>query len=295
MKYEIKLNAEYGYHEVLPKPQEEELRTYYADKYYQDENATYQHSYSIEEQNYFRTKISQKAYIAESILGSGSGKSLLDIGCGEGFAMDFFLEKGWDVHGVDFSDFGIRSVHPHLLSKLSQGNINLILKDLSLTNKRYDLIWLDNVLEHVVNPGELLEILGTLTVSGGVLIVEVPNDFSEFQQALLGSGKVDKKYWEAYPDHLIYFNRDSLMRLCKSSGWNTEKIIADFPIEWFLMNSHSNYSREKSLGKEAHNSRVFFENFLADTASSQESIIEFYEAMSKLGQGRQIIGFFSKA
>lgn len=289
------LNTEYGYYEIQPKPSEEELRVYYEKKYYQDEHATYERHYEPEELNYFYNKIAQKDFVVGQIIQSNNTKSLLDIGCGEGFTLDYYNKKGWEVTGVDFSDFGLKENHPHLVENLKQGNVFDEVQKLVNKGEKYDLVWLDNVLEHVINPVNLLRQCHHLTRESGVLVIEVPNDYSSFQTALLERGKVSRKYWEAYPDHLSYFTYGSLKNLCEAQGWNTRKIVADFPIEWFLTNENSNYSEKKGVGKAAHKSRVFIENFLSNYQSeTPEALIDFYEAMARIGQGRQLIAFFTK-
>ncbi|UKN02780.1 class I SAM-dependent methyltransferase [Paracrocinitomix mangrovi] len=293
MSSEIKLNTDFGYYEVTPKPSEEELRSYYEEKYYQEENATYRSSYSAEELQYFRNKIAQKDHVIESILKKESA-SLLDVGCGEGFTMDYYFKKGWQVKGIDFSDFGLSSNHPHLADHLIQGNVFDSLNQLEQAGNKYDLIWLDNVLEHVIDPQSLLKSCLNLTNDGGMLVIEVPNDFSKLQKALKESGKIERDYWVALPDHLSYFSKDSLINLCKSVNWNAHKVISDFPIEWFLANEVANYSKNKEVGKYAHQSRIFIENFLNDNSGDMNDLIDFYDAMGKIGQGRQLIGFFTK-
>jgi len=282
--------------EVEPKPSVEELRQYYEDKYYQNESASYSHTYSDEEKKYFHTKIGQKDFTLSELLKStlSNQLNLLDIGCGEGFTLDYFHKKGWQVQGIDFSDFGIKSIHPHLSQFFIKGNIWETIENLLQQKKKYNVVWLDNVLEHVADPAALLTKASELTDTNGILIIEVPNDYSTFQQALFNEDKVNRKYWEAYPDHLVYFSRESLILLCESNKWKTEKVIGDFPIEWYLMNNHSNYCNDKSVGKQAHVSRIFLENFLDETTTNRKDLIDFYESMSKINQGRQIIGFFRK-
>lgn len=294
MAHQFVKNKLHGYLEVEPKPSVEELRQYYEDKYYQNESASYSHAYSDEEKKYFNTKISQKDFTLTQLLKTSKNQSLLDIGCGEGFTLEYFSKKGWNVQGIDFSDFGIKNIHPHLTNFFIKGNIWETIENLFKKNKKYDVVWLDNVLEHVVDPAVLLKKAAELTNDNGILIVEVPNDYSAFQQALFDTKKVNRKYWEAYPDHLAYFSRESLISLCENNNWKTEKVIGDFPIEWFLMNNHSNYCNDKSLGKQAHASRIFLENFLEEKTTNKHDLIDFYESMSKINQGRQIIGFFRK-
>ncbi len=62
---EFKVNETYGYYEVTPKPTENELRDYYKDKYYQDDNATYTKHYELTELDYFKNKIAQKDFVVD--------------------------------------------------------------------------------------------------------------------------------------------------------------------------------------------------------------------------------------
>jgi len=292
---EFKVNETYGYYEVTPKPTENELRDYYKDKYYQDDNATYTKHYELTELDYFKNKIAQKDFVVDQILGSNNKNALLEIGCGEGFTLDYYHRKGWSVLGVDFSDFGLKINHPHLKSYLIQGDIFDEVQKLVLSGQKYDLVWMDNILEHVIDPVHLIQQCSRLTSEEGVLVIEVPNDYSDFQLKLLGAEKIISKYWEAYPDHLTYFSYQSFLNLLEANGWHKEKIISDFPIEWYLVNPHSNYANNKSVGKAAHHSRMFIENFLHENLTDRiADLINLYEAMAKVGQGRQLIGFFTK-
>ena len=77
----------------------------------------------------------------------------------------------------------------------------------------------------------------------------------------------------------------------ESNGWKTQKIISDFPVEWYLANPSSNYNKNKNIGKSAHESRMFIENFLHSNQSIKlDDLTNFYESMAKIGQGRQLIG-----
>jgi len=72
----------------------------------------------------------------------------------------------------------------------------------------FDAINLKCVLEHVPNPMEILEICKSLLKDSGMICVEVPNDFNILQ---LQVHKLDKpQYWIAIPDHINYFDFDSL-------------------------------------------------------------------------------------
>lgn len=101
----------FGFLQVANPPSAEDLEKYYADRYYQTEQAWYRKEYPPEETAYFNIKIEQRAHRAKQFLQKRKG-CFLDVGCGEGFALDWFAKDGWDVEGVDYSKAGIER-NPH--------------------------------------------------------------------------------------------------------------------------------------------------------------------------------------
>jgi 2-polyprenyl-3-methyl-5-hydroxy-6-metoxy-1,4-benzoquinol methylase len=173
-----------GYYELLNKPTQNELNVYYSQKYYQNEHSNYRKSYSEEEINYFRAKNEQKLLALHSVISELQG-SMLDIGCGEAFTMAFFKEQGWATTGLDYSHFGCEQMNPQCLPDLITGDIYMGLKSLISQERKFTVIWASNVLEHVLDPVELLLELKHLLQPGGVLVIQVPNDFSFYQSFLL--------------------------------------------------------------------------------------------------------------
>lgn len=159
----------YGFYELASKPSKEELQRYYSQKYYQEGKGSYELRYSENEIKYFNFKIQQRAFVAERYLKSQSNnpKSMIDIGCGEGFALNHFNLNGYLVKGLDFSKAGVLNNHPHLIENLKSGDLFESINEEILNENRYDLVWLQNVLEHVIDPVNLLESLGKLLSPGG--------------------------------------------------------------------------------------------------------------------------------
>jgi len=282
----------YGYYELAQKPTKEELKKYYSEKYYQEAKGGYQQEYSTDEIAYFKNKTEQKYQVIKKILSSSdhARTSLLDVGSGEGWVLHFFKEKGWQVAGVDFSEFACRKFNPDCAGDVQVGDLYENLQVLAAARKTFDVIWLDNVLEHVLDPLSLLQMCRGLVSDGGVLVVEVPNDFSLIQEYALQKGYVAKEFWVALPDHLSYFNKAGLTALAKEARWKCSKIIGDFPIDFNLINTSANYIADPAKGKACHRARVEIENLLHGV--SVEKTIAFYETLANLGLGRQIIGFF---
>ena len=61
---------------------------------------------------------------------------------------------------------------------------------LSENEEKFDLIWLGNVLEHVLDPVDLLLKLRRLVTPLSIVIVTVPNDGNEYQEMLLEEGAI---------------------------------------------------------------------------------------------------------
>jgi SAM-dependent methyltransferase len=119
--YQLKKN-EFGFFEIDPKPSKEFLAAFYAEKYFQNDAGNYRAEYSKEELVYFKNRNIQKKIILEETFNL-SAKRILDIGCGEGFTLKNFQEFGWEVIGIDFSNFGIRNKNPELLPHFIEGDL----------------------------------------------------------------------------------------------------------------------------------------------------------------------------
>ena len=157
--------------------------------------------------------------------------------------------------------------------------------------EKYDLILLDNVLEHVLNPLETLTKLVSLLSAKGTLIIEVPNDFSVVQRYLLDKKKIPDPFWVVSPDHVSYFNAQGLKSLCEQAGLAQAMLISDYPIDFALFNGDTNYAVDKSVGKSVHKARVEIETLIHTL--SPDASIDLYKAFAELGLGRDLIGFFS--
>lgn len=279
----------HGYYEVAQKPTVDELQTYYADKYYQDGCGSYEAAgYSDDEIRYFLNKIEQK-YLAAKAASPGLSKGerkFLDVGAGEGWGMRFFSGMGWSCLGLDFSRYGCEKNNPDQKECLKDGDIFRNLEELVSKGVKYDLILLDNVLEHVVDPKGLLESLRGIVAENGVLIIEVPNDFSVLQQHLLQHGHISETFWVALPDHLHYFNRDGLSSLSRDAGWVVNSVMSDYPIDFNLLNINTNYVKSPEVGKSCHLERVEMENLLHDISPQKTNAL--YQAFADLGLGREL-------
>lgn len=282
----------FGYSELKNKPNDIDLKYYYEERYYQSSVRTHRTSYSEEELRYRENKCTQKRLLIEKIWSENmpSRPSLLGVGAGEGFLLDHFYRAGYTVKGIDYSSHGCSTHHPHLLDKLDCGDVEEGITRLMELNERFDVIILDNVLEHLLNPSGILNQIRSLINSNGLLIIEVPNDFSIVQNYLLDKKRIKDKFWVASPDHISYFNLDGLNNLLDHHGFDSKETLADFPIDLFLFNERTNYVNDPQVGKSCHQARIEFENLIH--AQNPQATLEMYATMAKLGIGRQIMGVY---
>jgi SAM-dependent methyltransferase len=211
---------------------------------------------------------------------------MLEVGCGEGWLLAAAAAAGYEVRGLDFSDAGLRRFHPELLAKATFGDAFENLDRLIEAGAAFELVAMEHVLEHVVDPEGLLARLPRLIAPGGMLAVTVPNDFSPLQLAARAAGVADRDFWVAPPQHLNYFDASSLRRLLTRLGFAVRLAYASFPIDWFLFHPGSNYVADPAAGKAAHRARMAIDLLLAE--QGLDAYLGLGEALFACGAGRSL-------
>jgi 2-polyprenyl-3-methyl-5-hydroxy-6-metoxy-1,4-benzoquinol methylase len=288
-KYRLVINR-YGFYEASPKPSPRELAQYYAARYFCRGANIQGNAYSFA---YTKDELAHKGMecaITASLARKNAGR-LLDIGPGEGFFMDWFSRTGWDVQGVDFTDQGLTSYFPALSDRLILGDLYPALERAVARGERYDLVVLNGVLEHVLEPERLVRLIRELMAPDGVLRVMVPNDGSWLQKEAVAQGRARPDFWVCAPVHLSYFSRESLCALLTACGWQVNDVLGGFPIEIYLLNEDSCYTQDSGKGRNCHFARVAFENALY--RRSPDDLLTFRRGCADAGLGRDIIVFAS--
>lgn len=95
---------------------------------------------------------------------------ILDIGCGQGPALDVLRNKGYlSAIGITLNDEDVRvcQLKGHDVRKMDQSF-------LEFPNDSFDLIWARHVIEHSIFPYFTLTEFARVLAPGGVLYLEVP-------------------------------------------------------------------------------------------------------------------------
>lgn len=225
MEFEKVFLNEYGFYELKNKPTLEERKNEFENEYYQQSMASYQNEYSEKELKMFHNSIKRKEMLINNSLEkvgnikNEKDRRILDVGCGEGFVLNYFYNNGWDVTGIDFSSYGIEHNNPDMNEYLLKGDCDEILPELIRKGEKYDVINMDAFLDMALNPKMVLDNCTELLDENGVLVVKVANNYSRLQLHLLENGKLKKEYWLDEKGHPSYFGKDSLKTFVEANGY----------------------------------------------------------------------------
>jgi 2-polyprenyl-3-methyl-5-hydroxy-6-metoxy-1,4-benzoquinol methylase len=146
---------------------------------------------------------------------------LLDIGCGMGIFLAMARERGWEVSGVDISDYAIKFAMERFGIDCFAG----YLKDANLPDRYFDVITLWDVLEHFENPLEELKEVKRILNDDGIIIFDTPNVDSLMRLFAHWTYKITggllkypvKKLYHQF--HLYYFSPKTLRMLLDKAGF----------------------------------------------------------------------------
>lgn len=288
-KINLKRHPKFGFFQVKPTPTPEEITRFYADEFYSAKYKAFNNS-ALEVQEVdreFHDAHRENIVVnIEKLLGrSLSGLSVLDIGCGWGQTMKYLASKGAHCSGFDPAPEAVAYVQSIGLECIRAGMEKMDV----FGGRRFDVVLLMNVLEHLAEPVDVIaEIRASVLKDGGLLVVEVPNDFNAFQVAAQKLHALSQ-WWVAPPAHLNYFSSSTLAELLSHLGFDVALIESSFPMELFLLMGE-NYVQDRQLGRQCHERRMAFEMNLRKLGEG-DVLRSFYKALASVNLGRQVIAY----
>jgi SAM-dependent methyltransferase len=269
-----------GFRHAVPLPQPAMLEQTYRETYYAEEKPTFLH-HAGEDQAWAELAQTDRLETLESIL-PPDRRRLLDIGSGPGFFLKTAQTRGWDVLGIEPSRQA--AAHARELGvPVVEGFFNA---DSAPGLGRFDVVHMNNVLEHIPDPIALVTLARDLLNPGGLVCINVPNDFSPLQIAA-SAAQNTRQWWLAPPHHLNYFDFNSLEGLLRRLGLDVVERSTSFPMEAFVMMG-DNYIDDPVLGRASHTKRKRFD--LAFEAAGLKNVRRaFYRALAQEGIGREAV------
>lgn len=161
------------------------------------------------------------------VLGDIKGRTVLDIGCGDGALTRFFCERGARVIGVDNQELGLKFAREFLARLGLQAELFLAeAYRMPVADGAVDFAIASDVVEHVREPERMIREAARALRPGGTLVITTPYRLTEEPMD---------------PFHCREFYPDELRRLLEKDFREIE-IIEFQPAFWFLL-----YGRELKI------------------------------------------------
>ena len=153
------------------------------------------------------------------------GQVMLDVGCGSGLSLLEGGRLGAEVLGIE-ADPNVRSIAEELGLRIHIGS----LYDRPFPDMRFDLIVLNQVIEHMPEPGKTLSVLKERLKPGGRVILSFPNRGSIWHR-LFGTRWIN---WHI-PYHLHHFDAQGFEALARRHGYRVLRRRTITPNVWIVL------------------------------------------------------------
>lgn len=211
-----------GLEQTTPLPNQEELNGLY-ERYYNfsgEKNTRYTHLRAK-----FINSFPYRIWLAidgdiSFHLAQGKG-SLLDVGCNEGRGLEFYQKHGYSAEGLELNSKAAEVargkgfvVHGSTIEGFS-------------TDRKYDVVVLSNVLEHSLNPADMLRCIHRLLNPDGQVWISCPNSQSWLRSAF-------GRYWINWhvPFHVVHFSPVTLREMLKNAQFDVVNLRQETPALW---------------------------------------------------------------
>lgn len=161
-------------------------------------------------------------------------KSILDQGCGEGVWLNRFMEytAAKNIYGFDVDPESIEKYTNDSESKIPKDNLKVCAaEDLKFDDNKFDIVFSNEVLEHVENDRKSVDESHRVLKKGGKFIIFTPNRGWPFETHGMFVG--GKYYWgnipflpwmpksirEKFAPHVRNYSNGELMALFEKSQW----------------------------------------------------------------------------
>ena len=199
---------------VWPQPSSAELRSIYDEMYFKN-----QESSKIGYKDYLKDRekilktFNRRFRLIEKFLPKPG--TVLDLGCATGLFLEVLESKGWDVYGVDISEFAVNIAREKFKDKIANNTI----ENSNFPENYFDLITMWDFLEHVSDPKKVIALCRKILKPKGFLMLTTPD---------IGSlmAKITGERWMGYKEkeHIFYFSRQTIKYLLLEYGFVIKKM-----------------------------------------------------------------------
>lgn len=139
---------------------------------------------------------------------------LLDVGAGNGFFLEIAKARGWEVYGTELTEQAV-TVCSNKGIHMRQGCLN----EVGFDTEMFDVITSFEVIEHINNPKLIVAEMYRTLRKGGKTYITTPNFNSLLRYRLKENYDVIE-----YPNHLVYFTKQTIKKLFKDEKFKVKHI-----------------------------------------------------------------------
>jgi 2-polyprenyl-3-methyl-5-hydroxy-6-metoxy-1,4-benzoquinol methylase len=133
-----------------------------------------------------------------------SSGRVLDIGCGPGYFLSAAQKMGFDVYGLDPSDYIVKKASQTWGGRIKLGTID----SADYPPESFDLIVAFDTFEHIYDPKKFVAAVHSLLKPNGVFAVTTPDPTSAL-------AKISGRNWVSFkiPEHVFYWSPVTIRRV----------------------------------------------------------------------------------
>lgn len=183
-------------------------------------------------------------YKVVSCLEHARGNSLLDLACGDGMLTAMFKDRFMRIVGVDASGVHLAKAKKNL----PEAEFYECLIEDFQTEEKFESVFMLDILEHVVNPINVLKKAASFLEENGVLVVHVPNAHAVNRQIAVLMGTLEScEELSPFDLNIAGHRRSYCMKTLNeeisNAGLNVVanggifyKMLSTAQMDWFLKN-----------------------------------------------------------
>lgn len=182
-------------------------------------------------------------YIAKpmlDLLDPKINKNILDVGCGNGSLVKYFVENGYNAYGTDASESGIKLASKFDANRFALQDLSTDDLPIQFEHLNFDTITSTEVIEHLYDPRKFITFCKKILLKngGGEIILTTPYHGYLKNLLIAIAGKWDQHaspLWDG--GHIKLWSKKTLSQLLAEQGFTVTKFVGcgRIPYVWKSM------------------------------------------------------------
>lgn len=154
--------------------------------------------------------------------------NILDVGCGNGSLVKYFVENGYNAYGTDASESGIKLAKEYSAERFAVQDLTIDKLPVKFEHLKFDTITSTEVIEHLYDPKGFVKFCKNILLEngGGEIILSTPYHGYIKNLALALAGKWDQHadpLWDG--GHIKLWSKTTLSKLLIEQGFTVTKFV----------------------------------------------------------------------